>query len=99
MNCYFCLRPISGDFHQNWDCLLCPQEYQLFRVITSTDTDGSLLYAHIFPTYKLQVRLHLRENLTYVEKVNTYEKLLEIPGFPITPANSKNKVKLYLTFL
>jgi hypothetical protein len=104
--CYFCqnlLYQEEGYFSSHWACLFCTEKYQLHEVITTKlAPEKDPLYAHIYLTKKLHIRLHLRENLTYIEDayrggINNY--LIKMDGFPITLANVKSKVQLYLTFL
>jgi hypothetical protein len=45
------------------------------------------------------VRLHVRENYTYIgESADNPKKIMKVPGFPVNPQNVKDKLKIYLTF-
>jgi hypothetical protein len=104
--CYFCQSPILGNVGQiHWRCQPCTQEYQLYQVLTTLDNgdiNSKPLYAHIFTTENIQVRLHLKTNLTYIENAflygNEHNYIVKMEGFPITLSNAKHKVKLYITF-
>ena len=102
-SCYFCQRTLSSKYPPHWDCHFCAEEHQVYRVVT-TYTDAGLLYVHIFINENIQVRMHMQENLTYVERAwddpDTSEDkyLIKMEGFPITLSNAKQKIKLYLTF-
>jgi hypothetical protein len=47
-----------------------------------------------------QFRLDFADKKTYLTAINgdTFQKITEVTGFPITPENAEDKLSLYLTF-
>jgi hypothetical protein len=101
--CYFCQSPIpsrdmDGHYHYlHFYCLNCAINNQLEAVITTQDTVDNSFSAYIYDT-KWRVSLLLKQNKTNVKIRYSFETILEVPGFPITPNNFQDKLKLYLTF-
>jgi hypothetical protein len=109
LNCYFC----KGELYKPGKiasgilrCEPCQSKYDLESVITTFDVNTfEAMYAHIF-IYSddlygkiYQIQLTLDENCTLIiDDAISNKPLLKLPGFPITPQNAKEKLKLYLTF-
>ena len=72
-----------------------------YKVITIPGP-GSLSFcsSHFELGRKYQIRLHLKQYYTNICETtgDDIKQLLQIPGFPINPANAKEKLKLYLLF-
>jgi len=49
---------------------------------------------------KYHVRLHLQEEFTSISKPlnDSYNHIVDVPGFPITPANIRKKLPTYILF-
>jgi hypothetical protein len=94
--CYFCQKNSYDNIAPRdvYTCYDCAEKYDLKYVFTTLPD-----YAHIYTHNDYHIRLHLKLNLTYIIKkdsINGY--VLQLSGFPFTPANVKKKLKLYLTF-
>jgi hypothetical protein len=89
-------------------CFSCQNKYQLRRVVTTSQkTDNEIIqYAHIFydtPQRTYHIRLHIFDNYTNIAiiKPDGYysdNSALRLPGYPLTPANVKNKLPIYMLF-
>jgi hypothetical protein len=110
MNCYFCQEKVYLQAsHFQYACHFCQNKYQLSRVLTTSQhkDDEVVQYAHIFhdtPQKIYHVRLHIFENYTNIAIIKPDNSnyvtpcALQLPGYPLTPANVKTKVTLYLLF-
>lgn len=108
MNCYFCDN--NNGFlmaSSNYYCSICSIKNNLNDVVTSFSSDNiKPIYYHIFiitKSYNYHIRAHLLDNYTNIEIRNIDEKGLtfshtsmKVPGFPTTPQNVKEKLKIYL---
>jgi hypothetical protein len=96
--CYFCQGQISPvDF-----CWRCSNDNDLSSVFTIYE-DGYPIVAHIYlkptPRHQWHVCLWITGNYTEIENVGVGSvELLRFAGLPLTPANVKDKLKLYLLF-
>ena len=109
IKCYFCKRMIINNQDDDDCCLYCQNTYGLGQVITFP---GFLahIYTHRFDKSGLfgtnapvfHIRLRLKDNITEIVDPysSIYEEniLCELEGFPITPANVKQKLKTLLVF-
>ena len=101
--CYFCGQETAKTIEQkgysaHYDCLDCQRKFNHKRVITTLYEDGRLMYAHIFTNDDWQIRLNLEENITVIEPALTTNPTIVIPGYLITLANAKEKLKLCLIY-
>lgn len=106
--CYFCHTKTVRDQGRNL-CIECAEEHQLRIVCMSPDFNNKkLIYAHIFMdnpsgTGMFQIRLHLTENKTEIDALKSLfqhrELVIIIPGFPLNPANVKQKLSNLMAFL
>jgi len=103
----------NSTYFGTYQCLNCPQRCRVDQVYTSWKTNNTiLLYAHIYVVLsnrKYHIRLHLINNYTdialcvcanqYSDLHPYYEKdILQMPDFPLNPANAHYRLKTILTF-
>lgn len=103
--CYFCRAEETALRTDRHGCPHCTYNYPGVGWVLSTYDDYGIIFAHIYldatetPGHWYHVRLHIRDNYTIIRDTNDFNiDLLKLPGFPINPANAKEKVKLYLLF-
>jgi hypothetical protein len=98
LKCYFCQQEgCTRPVHYEARCSPCAVEYGLKDVVTTYD-GVDLWYAHIITHNGYHYRLHFRENITVLEPEHKLNRLVELSGFPITPANANAKLKTLLVF-
>jgi hypothetical protein len=110
-NCYFCQKLVKYEELSRWNvsagskidwhhrhCHGCAQKHQLESVTMTFIKSQSIRYAHINTLNGYHYRLEFQENKTILELKNRGPAIVELSGFPITPANANNKLKTLLTF-
>ncbi len=75
-------------------------DYQVIQIPTLTPMGGTLTQ-YLSVGHRYQFRLEIADNQTYLVSIqgDNYQNLAILPGLNITPANAKQKLKTYLTFL
>jgi hypothetical protein len=106
--CYFC----NSIINESDSCQVCEYKYDLDHVSThyiGTEHNGDLklyfsdfglningIYYHVVLNF---LDWHTYASMNETEILRNHKLILTLPGYPFTPANVKDKLKTYLTFL
>jgi hypothetical protein len=102
-SCHFCGHTEEFDNTKiHYYCFPCQRKYDIAAVITSTGfPNNKNNYAHIIGN-GYHIRLNIEDNTTDIminyRGTSSGDQILSVPGFPITSANFKEKLKMILTF-
>jgi hypothetical protein len=103
-NCYFCGALITKSneesfHHTHFYCVLCQENFDYKKVITTIHGNGELMFAHIITNDDWQIRLVLDGNPeTHIEPATSSSPKIVLSGYPINLTNAKEKLKLCLIY-
>jgi hypothetical protein len=107
INCFFCQinlaqEPDPGEI-THYACTSCSNKPPVYNVLTTYKRSmQEVTRGHLYLTLndkKYHIRCVADGNKTEISCKDDEELVMTVPGFPITPNNAEQKLKLYLTFL